>query len=163
MPILLVNGMKTLTSDQKEFLEKRAKDMDMYIAGGKNAINEEMKNSLAEYGYIINRFDGATRYETSKLMAQQFFRNADNIVLSVGDNFPDGLSAGPVANELNAPILLTNNGTKSKDAYWYSVNRGISNGIVIGGPGSNMITDETASKVFDNTIIEVYEPDMYIN
>ncbi len=161
IPILLVNGNKSLTTNQKEFLTKISGSMEMYIAGGTNSISDNMKTSLEEYGYIITRFAGATRYETSKLIAEAFFPDATQAVLTIGDNFPDGLSVGSVASELNAPILLTNNGAKSNDAYSYTRGNNIRTGIIIGGPGSKMITDETASKVFDNTVIEIYEPDKY--
>lgn len=50
---------------------------------------------------------GANRYETAALASVAYFSSADNVVLCNGRNFPDALSAAPLAKALNAPLLLT--------------------------------------------------------
>lgn len=56
----------------------------------------------------ILRYGGATRYETSKLIAENNFTNFNfkNVVIASGNNFPDGLSGVTLARRLNAPLLL---------------------------------------------------------
>lgn len=56
----------------------------------------------------VTRFGGATRYETSKIIAENNFKNYDmeNVVIASGNNFPDGLSGVTLARRLNAPLLL---------------------------------------------------------
>ena len=56
----------------------------------------------------VNRFGGANRYETSKVIAENNFKNYDmkNVVIASGNNFPDGLSGVTLARRLNAPLLL---------------------------------------------------------
>lgn len=59
----------------------------------------------------VNRFGGATRYETSRIIAENNFKGYDmkNIVIASGNNFPDGLSGVTLARRLNAPLLLVDN------------------------------------------------------
>ncbi len=162
MPILLVDGKGTLTTTQKEFLSglstPRAR---MYIAGGTKSVSRSMATSLMRYGLVVKRFSGADRYETSKLIADEFFPKARRAILTVGDNFPDGLSAGPVAATIDSPILLTNNGSNSTAAAKYTSNHEITTGIVIGGAGSKHITDKTARSVFSDIPITIYEEGMH--
>lgn len=59
----------------------------------------------------VTRFGGATRYETSRIIAENNFKNYDmkNVVIASGNNFPDGLSGVTLARRLNAPLLLVDN------------------------------------------------------
>lgn len=59
----------------------------------------------------VNRFGGATRYETSRIIAENNFKGYDmkNVVIASGNNFPDGLSGVTLARRLNAPLLLVDN------------------------------------------------------
>ncbi|MDO4518287.1 MAG: cell wall-binding repeat-containing protein [Bacillota bacterium] len=153
MPILLVNGKGSLTSDQIAFL--RGKNAQIYIAGGTVAVSENMEASLGTYGKVVKRLAGNTRYETSSLIANEFFPNAKMAVLAVGNKFPDGLSAGPVATKLGAPLLLTNNDAYSCAAE-YAKGHNINNGFVIGGTDAELISDDTAKAVFSADKIAVY-------
>ena len=56
---------------------------------------------------LHSRTAGANRYETAALASVAYFSSADNVVLCNGRNFPDALSAAPLAKALNAPLLLT--------------------------------------------------------
>jgi len=40
-------------------------------------------------------------------VGQRFFPDSPEVVLAVGDDFPDALAAGPFAAEIDAPLLLT--------------------------------------------------------
>ncbi len=158
MPILLVNGTGSLTDEQAEFLT--GKNANMYIAGGTGSVSKNMEAALANYGTVANRFAGNSRYETSRMMADAFFTDSKSAVLTIGDNFPDGLSAGPVAAKLGAPILLTNSGKYSESAA-YVQSHNIKGGIVVGGPGAKLITDDTVKAVFSTDKITVYEDGRY--
>ena len=67
-----------------------------------------IETALSAYGTITKRIYGANRYLTSNAIAEYFFPNAEKAVIAWGDNFPDGLSGGVLANKLHAPLLLTN-------------------------------------------------------
>ena len=79
------------------------------------------------------RFAGKDRYETASQISSMTFEKAENVVIACGDNFPDALSAAPLAYALDAPILLASDDSLSpsiKD----EINRlGAENAYIIGG------------------------------
>lgn len=56
----------------------------------------------------ISRIAGYDRYKTAVAISQSGWPDgADSAILAYGENFPDALSAGPLAHKYDAPILLT--------------------------------------------------------
>ncbi|MBZ4665964.1 cell wall-binding repeat-containing protein [Mahella sp.] len=53
------------------------------------------------------RLYGSDRYETAAEISQKGWKSSDSVVLVSGQDFPDALVAGPLAQKLDAPILLT--------------------------------------------------------
>ncbi|MBQ8897292.1 MAG: cell wall-binding repeat-containing protein [Clostridia bacterium] len=152
MPILLVKDR--LTAEQKEYLDTLVPGFEIFIAGGENAVGNRVAQELLNYGYVY-RINGANRYETSVVIAALFFPDAYNVVLAYGENFPDGLSGGPLAYQLDAPLLLTAPG-KEAYAQTYTDYLWISTGAVLGGPG--LIPDRTVRTMFaldDSYVIDV--------
>lgn len=139
-PILLVN--KSLTADQKEFLESTSGEF--VIIGGEGAVSAAVENKLGEYGEV-SRLAGANRYETSVLVAERFFEAPTSAVVAYSQNFPDGLCGGPLAYATDSPLLLmaTNRGD---NVIAYANEVGIACGAVLGGTG--LIDDATAKNVF---------------
>lgn len=137
MPILLVG--KTLSAEQKEFLENAAGQK--IVIGGKGAVSEEiLKNAGA-----TERLGGQTRYETSVKIAERFFENPKGAVLAYASNFPDGLCGGSLAYVMNSPLLLTKT-ENTAAAENYVQKQELKGGVVIGGTG--LISDEAAEKIF---------------
>ena len=60
-------------------------------------------------------------------------------------NFPDGLCGGPLANTMNAPLILTKSGSYSA-AKGYMQANGINSGAVLGGTAR--IDDASAKAIF---------------
>ena len=141
MPILLVKD--SLSSSQKEFLKSLGSGHKIYIIGGTSAVNQNIAGALATYG-TVERIEGATRYETSVNIAKKFFANADCVVLAYGNNFPDGLSGGPLAYALDAPLILTAGG-KEAAAITYAANAEVNSGVVLGGTG--LISDKVVRNI----------------
>lgn len=56
------------------------------------------------------RVGGADRYETAATISQHAYPGlvGGTVVLVTGENYPDSLSAAPLAAKLGAPVLLTN-------------------------------------------------------
>ena len=140
LPILLVK--EQLNADQKEFLKDNTGKI--YIIGGKNAVSEKIENQLKEFG-SITRLSGETRYETSVLVAETFFADPTMAVIAYGDNFPDGLSGGPLAHAYGAPLLLTREGGEEA-AEEYLKAHGIQSGYAMGGTA--VLKDKTVKTVF---------------
>ncbi len=71
------------------------------LASGEFTIgNEKLKT-------ITNRIAGSNRYSTAVEISKQGWTSADSVVVGLGTNYPDVLSATPFAYQENAPILLT--------------------------------------------------------
>jgi putative cell wall-binding protein len=120
----------------------------MYIVGGVGAVNAGVEKAAASYG-TTKRLGGATRYDTSVLVAEEFFSgNCDNLVLAYGQNFPDGLSGGPLALTLDAPLILTmNNDTVSQKAADFAAKKNVKFIAVLGG--APLISDATVQKILN--------------
>lgn len=59
--------------------------------------------------FNVERIGGADRVETAALLAQRFIM-ADTVVIVTSRDFPDALTAAPLANQLAGPLLLTHPG-----------------------------------------------------
>ncbi|MBQ1509034.1 MAG: cell wall-binding repeat-containing protein, partial [Erysipelotrichaceae bacterium] len=130
-PILLVGDK--LNEKQKEFLSNEAKYCHFYIIGGSKAVSEEVREELMNYGAFEDRISGKNRYETSSEVAKYFYSDAHEIVLATGQDFPDGLSGGPLGNVRFAPILLVNPSGKNNFARVFADLKGISHAYILGG------------------------------
>jgi putative cell wall-binding protein len=78
---------------------------------------------------------GADRYETSVLVAQQFFTKPTGAGVATGVNFPDALTAGPYLVSLNWPMLLSdpNNLPTTVSNYLTSIKPTVVGVTVFGG------------------------------
>ena len=144
-PVLLVDDK--ITDAQKEYL-KTIKNEEYCIIGGYGAVNYNVENEIKEYGDII-RLSGLNRYETSAAVADHFFGfgvERKTAVLAYGGNFPDGLSGGPLAMALDAPLVLVDN-RNTIMAQSYIFNHRIYQNIVLGGP--TLISDEAVQNIMN--------------
>ena len=81
----------------------------------------------------LERIAGSTRYDTAIAIGQRTVREADTIILVNGEASADSLLAGPLAVQLNAPILLLRDKSLS-DKIAYELKRlGTSKVILVGG------------------------------
>ena len=145
-PIFLVDKSK-LSAAQEKYLEAlKEKGCRFTIIGSPAAVSEAVEAELSNYsGSPIERVAGKTRYETSIEVAEHVFEDPDSVVLTVGNNFPDGLSAGPLAYELGAPVVLTLAG-QTAAAEAYAAGLTIRNGIAVGG--SNVLSNDAVVSIF---------------
>lgn len=141
LPILLVKD--SLNETQKEFLQET--DGDMIIIGGENAISKQVETQLATYGNVT-RLAGINRYETSILVARSFFTAPGQAAIAYGGNFPDGLSGGPVANAVGAPMILTASG-KEPPAAEYIAEHNLCGGYILGGTA--VLPENSVSRIFN--------------
>jgi fibronectin type 3 domain-containing protein/putative cell wall-binding protein len=141
--ILLVGN--TLTDDQKTYLASLGKK-NYYIIGGTGAVTQAVENELKTYG-TVERVAGANRYSTSAEVAKTFFsEGSDAVVLAYGLNFPDGLSGGPLAMALGAPLLLvSSNSTNNASASEYVSAKTVDKAVCLGG--SALISDAAVKEI----------------
>ncbi|MCA1065405.1 cell wall-binding repeat-containing protein [Rossellomorea aquimaris] len=55
----------------------------------------------------VQRISGENRYDTASWISMWGWNQSEEIVLASGETFPDALAGGPLAYQLDAPILLT--------------------------------------------------------
>ncbi len=141
LPILLVKD--SLSNDQIEFISKQ-KRKTFCIIGGVTTVNEVIESDLKQYG-PVKRIKGVTRYETSALIAHEFFNNAKFVVITSGKILTDGFCSGVFAAHIGCPMILTNKGNTdaAKD---YVIKHNINSGIVLGS--ETAVDNLTANSIF---------------
>ena len=144
-PILLVAG-SGVDDTQKKYLGSM-KIKDIYLIGGTGVVSDKIGTQLKKYDQDdkCERVAGQNRYMTSVAVAEEFFpKGSDSTVLAYAQNFPDGLSGGPLALSLDAPLLLVDQ-SNHQAAADYAKNAGIKKAVVLGGP--SLISDDIISKI----------------
>ena len=142
-PILLVD--KKLSKDQKTYLSGLKKDKKAYLIGGTGVVKDSFRTELKPYATKgITRVAGANRYATSKAVADTFFKTSDNLVLAYAMNFPDGLSGGPLAMSMGAPLMLADD-KNYKHTVTYADKAGVKKAAVLGG--TSLIPDQVVNKI----------------
>lgn len=131
-PILLVNT--SLYDEQKDLLSTFDTDR-FYLIGGTGAVTASVGTELRQYG-TVERVAGSNRYTTSKAIADKFFAGgSDTIVIASGDDFPDGLTGGPLAMSLSSPLLLVNERNTASAAEYVS-DHALGVITIVGGTGA---------------------------
>ncbi|MGO3764715.1 cell wall-binding repeat-containing protein [Glutamicibacter arilaitensis] len=107
-PMLLTKKSSLPASTIREL--KRLNPSHIYMAGGpiaiSDAVERQVKNAVPNAAVI--RFQGATRYDTSALIAKRFWPNgAQRQFIATASDFPDGLTGAVVASYNGAPLLLS--------------------------------------------------------
>ena len=144
-PILLVGT--TLAPKQREFLHDLVDagyTNDFYIIGGRGAISLAVEDQCKSFGEVT-RIQGSNRYKTSVAVAEKFYGGeVSTVVLACGTDFPDGLTGGPIASAIGAPMLLIKD-SYIADAKAYASKKGVEYAVVMGGPA--LISDDNAMGV----------------
>lgn len=75
--------------------------------GGPNTIPRAVVDELTELGVeVAKRLAGEDRYGTSRAVAGTDTPTEQSLVIATGENFPDGLAAGPYAARTGGTLLL---------------------------------------------------------
>jgi putative cell wall-binding protein len=104
-PILLVSpaGIPAATAAELARLQPGK----ILIFGSTGVVSDAIAAQLAGYaGGTIQRLAGADRYATAVAISAGTFASAETVYVATGRNFPDALSAGPVAGLSAGPLLL---------------------------------------------------------
>jgi putative cell wall-binding protein len=97
----------------------------------------------------IDRYSGTDRYETAAKVCQDGWKeSSDYAVLVNGENFPDALSAAPLAKKYDAPILLMGNDSLSPYTSVELSRLNVKNAFIVGGKGviSQSVEDAVKSR-----------------
>lgn len=137
-PILLTQGNSLNSTTLSEL--KRLNAKHVIIVGGTGAVTEGVANSIkSKVTSNVERYGGADRFETSVKVASQL-SSATGVFVANGLNFPDALSAAPVAAIKGQPIILTRSTALPDSVSSYiKGNSKITKSYLVGGTG--VVTD----------------------
>lgn len=127
------------------------------------AISVFFSFTKANAAALTDRYSGMNRYETAAKVCQDGWK-ADSTSYAVivnGENFPDSLSAAPLAKKNNAPILLTGADTLSPYTSSELTRLNVKNVIIIGGKGVVHQTVEDALKARGIKVTRIGGADRY--
>ena len=119
IPILLVkNGMPTTDKTKKMIADAGY----VFLLGAENVCSENCLSAIQKEHYTYQRLAGASRYETSQEIARFFVETAgggtyNGIGFSDGTqaHYPDALVAGMLQGQLDAPVILTTEGSSGNN------------------------------------------------
>ncbi|WP_432536947.1 cell wall-binding repeat-containing protein [Kineococcus arenarius] len=117
-PVLLV-GSDSLPAAVRSALSAQETGLPLrpsrfVVLGGQDAVSDAVLDEIRALGYgdaAFERIAGADRYATAAEVGRRFSPATGTAVLAVGSGFADALAAGPLAADLDAPLLLTGAGT----------------------------------------------------
>lgn len=100
-----------------------------------NGTYEYLKTNVSLDALVANRVYGNTRFETSYKLFDMGWSSSDTVILANGMDYPDALTAAPLAGKYNAPILLSRNTTLASQPELKAslMNKGVKNVIIVGG------------------------------
>ncbi|MGP9608397.1 cell wall-binding repeat-containing protein [Glutamicibacter sp. AOP33-2CA-4] len=142
-PMLLTKKASVPAATIREL--KRLKPTRVYLAGGPLAISAKAERQVrnAVPNAMVIRYEGATRYDTSALIAKTFWpKGSQRQFVATADDFRDGLTGAVIASYNDAPLLLTKKSCMpSSVASAMRSMKGWTN-VLLGGP---VVLDETVA------------------
>ncbi len=117
------------------------------ILGGDLALSPNIEATLAAAGFSVHRIAGVNEFATAVAIAQQL-GNPSTIFEATGLDFPDALSAVPVAIEQRGAILLTDGDVQAPETASYLQAHPGDTRYAIGGPLAAYGADPTATPIY---------------
>lgn len=102
------------------------------VFGKSHITNFKLENPFLAAPSLVE-IAGATRYLTANEISAKAYSTAKTAILVQGNNFPDALTAGPLAHALKAPILLTSQGELTPSTKDELTRLEVQNVIIMGG------------------------------
>jgi N-acetylmuramoyl-L-alanine amidase len=143
-PILLTETNSLNSETLAEM--KRLNAKHVIIVGGDGVVTEGVQNAIkSQVTSDVERYGGADRFETSVKIAKAL-GSPSEVFVANGLNFPDALSAAPIAAIEGDPIILTRSTELPQvSADYIESNSNITKSYVVGGSG--VISDSILNKL----------------
>ncbi|MDD7593191.1 MAG: C69 family dipeptidase [Peptoniphilaceae bacterium] len=116
------------------------------LIGGPKSVSDETKAALAKLTKVdVTRLSDADRYSLSAIVASKFEKPEQALLVS-GQVASDALTAGPVAQKLGLPLLLTRPATLDpKVSDFFDKTETLKSVVIVGGPKS--VSEDVEAKV----------------
>lgn len=123
-------------------------------------------SASASRGYITNprqvdRDAGSNRYATAIAISQSTFAGSNYAVLATGADFPDALTAGPLAAVRQGPVLLNNGSFVRSDVSAELTRLGVKTVYIAGGTGAVPLSVEQSLRSDGYTVVRLSGTDRY--
>lgn len=153
IPLLLTDS-KSMSKESTEFIDQNLISRGLIIGG---------KNSVPDYiiprGISKARMSGKNRYDTSLSIAKNGFKNPLTVIITSGERYEDALSAAPLANYIQGPIILSPRNQVPNDILNYIIKESDINRVIIVG-GRNLLPDHIFKEIAPGRIPqEIGHPD----
>ena len=99
-----------------------------------------------------NRISGRNRISTAIEVSKKYYEKANTVIIARSDEYPDSLTASPLAKKLNAPILLTSKNELEEPVKAEIRRLKATNIIIVGGVNSISTKVEKALRQYDKDI-----------
>ena len=145
-PLFLLNMKKNvITEEQKAYL-KNLKGSTFYIVGPTSVVSSNLEKALKSSGMTVKRIaKSSDKIARSADIANYFYPKADSVALAISTGFADGLSGGPLAAKMKAPLLLVKSKSEAKAADYVN-KKGVTDAVVFGS-SSGAVPDASVKKV----------------
>lgn len=132
--ILLSSG-KTLSRQTRDYLLRNKSSIGkVTVVGGEQSISSATVRYIQSVtGKNVSRISGRNRYDGSVKVANSM--NKDKVFIASGEDFADALAISPLAQKLNAPILLSSRSKldTSVIAFLNNFKKSIKDVYIVGG------------------------------
>jgi putative cell wall-binding protein len=150
-PVLLVRGDRLDAPVAGALGKLRPKRI--VILGGTGAVSESIAAELRSYtAGSVSRLGGNDRFSTSAAISAAVYPDGSDVVyLANGYDFPDALSAAPLAGRERGPVLLVRPGSIDPTVALELARLGATRVVALGGPGvvTDAVLNQAAGRVPD--------------
>ncbi len=147
-PVLLTQGDGRLSSASISTLKSMTGVKRIIVVGGTSAVSSAVSSQLS--GYKVERWWGATRYETSLNIASHALSlglSASRVLVASGENYPDALAGGAFAGSQKGLVLLSSPaGTSGTFSFLRSHAQSVARCYLLGGTAALCGSVETSCR-----------------
>lgn len=110
----------------------------------------------------VTRLAGSDRYGTCEEISKYGWQNSSSYaVVTTGEDFPDALSAAPLAKKYKAPIIITEKNSLSSEAAAELSRLKVTDVFIMGGTGAVSQSVEDKIKTMNINIVRISGADRY--